>query len=174
MLRDTDSILSSQTDNSSKLSVVFGFDRELFATRLYERAFRGTMKSQLRKQIPLPTPFPTPLPTPLIIWVEKMYYVERLESRVSQPVSESQEIISEASATLEPVATQPELELQGVSRAKNKLAKDKGLQRSCYLVLAKLARARFSSRSNLHRQVSQTKYITRRCIHWYTIVLDGQ
>ena len=46
--RDTDSFITRMTDNLSKLSVVFTFDRELFISKVYERAFRGSVKESLK------------------------------------------------------------------------------------------------------------------------------
>jgi hypothetical protein len=48
--RDTDSFISNLTDNLSKLSVVFSFDRELFVSKVYERVLRGSIKESLRRQ----------------------------------------------------------------------------------------------------------------------------
>jgi hypothetical protein len=53
-LRDADSFwgrsISHFTTTSSKLSMVFDFDRELFSTRVYDVAFRGSVKALLRKR----------------------------------------------------------------------------------------------------------------------------
>lgn len=38
------------TDNLSKISRIFEFDQNIFSTRVYERAFRGSVKSALRQQ----------------------------------------------------------------------------------------------------------------------------
>ena len=48
--RDTTSLVSRSTNNSSKLSMVFGFDRELFVSKVYGRVFRGSVKESLRRQ----------------------------------------------------------------------------------------------------------------------------
>ena len=48
--RDTASLISQWTDNLSKLSAIFSFDRELFVSRVYERALRGSVKEALRRQ----------------------------------------------------------------------------------------------------------------------------
>jgi guanine nucleotide-binding protein subunit alpha len=48
--RDTDSIITRMTDNLSKLSAVFSFDRELFVSKVYERALRGSVKESLKVQ----------------------------------------------------------------------------------------------------------------------------
>jgi hypothetical protein len=48
--RDTASLISQCTDNLSKLSAVFSFDRELFVSKVYERALRGSVKEALRRQ----------------------------------------------------------------------------------------------------------------------------
>ena len=48
--RDTASLISQWTDNLSKLSAVFSFDRELFVSKVYERALRGSVKEALRRQ----------------------------------------------------------------------------------------------------------------------------
>jgi hypothetical protein len=42
--------MSGQTDNLSKLSRVFDFDQEVFSTKIYARAFRGSLKTVLRQQ----------------------------------------------------------------------------------------------------------------------------
>lgn len=52
--RDTASFASKMTDNLSKISRVFEFDQKVFSTRVYERAFRGSVKQALRKQQALP------------------------------------------------------------------------------------------------------------------------
>tara|TARA_R110002003_G_scaffold1635_1_gene23330 strand:+ start:29093 stop:29665 length:573 start_codon:yes stop_codon:yes gene_type:complete len=38
------------TDNLSKISRIFDFDSNVFSTRVYERAFRGSVKNALRQQ----------------------------------------------------------------------------------------------------------------------------
>jgi guanine nucleotide-binding protein G(i) subunit alpha len=48
--RDTASLVSQWTDNLSKLSAVFSFDRELFVSKVYERVLRGSVKEALRRQ----------------------------------------------------------------------------------------------------------------------------
>ena len=48
--RDTDSFITRMTDNLSNLSAVFTFDRELFVSKVYERALRGSVKESLRIQ----------------------------------------------------------------------------------------------------------------------------
>ncbi|EXJ67286.1 guanine nucleotide-binding protein subunit alpha, other [Cladophialophora psammophila CBS 110553] len=48
--RDSASLISQWTDNLSKLSAIFSFDRELFVSKIYERAFRGSIKESLRRQ----------------------------------------------------------------------------------------------------------------------------
>lgn len=48
--RDTASLISQWTDNLSKLSAVFSFDRELFVSKVYDRALRGSVKEALRRQ----------------------------------------------------------------------------------------------------------------------------
>ena len=47
--RDSSSFISRWSDNLSKISLCFGFDRELFGTRVYERVFRGAVKASIRK-----------------------------------------------------------------------------------------------------------------------------
>jgi hypothetical protein len=47
--RDTASFASKMTDNLSKISRVFEFDPNIFSTRVYERAFRGSIKQALRQ-----------------------------------------------------------------------------------------------------------------------------
>ena len=46
--RDTDSFITRMTYDSSKLSIIFGFDTQLFISKVYERAFRSSMKKSLR------------------------------------------------------------------------------------------------------------------------------
>jgi hypothetical protein len=53
--RDTASLTNRITDNLSKISRVFDFDSNVFATRVYERAFRGSIKDILRRQQQLPS-----------------------------------------------------------------------------------------------------------------------
>jgi len=48
--RDTDSFITQISDNLSKLSAVFTFDRELFVSKVYERALRGSVKESLKIQ----------------------------------------------------------------------------------------------------------------------------
>lgn len=48
--RDSASFVSRFTDNLSKLSVVFNFDSELFSSRIYQQALRGSVKEALRRQ----------------------------------------------------------------------------------------------------------------------------
>lgn len=45
---DRSSLLTSYTDNLSKLSVRFDFDGELFSSKVYESVFRGPVKRSLR------------------------------------------------------------------------------------------------------------------------------
>jgi hypothetical protein len=47
--RDAASLFSRYTDNLSKISMVFGFDRELFISKVYERALRGSLKQAIQK-----------------------------------------------------------------------------------------------------------------------------
>jgi hypothetical protein len=42
--RDSSSLLTSWTDNLSRWSVRFGFDRELFVTRVYEKVIRKSLR----------------------------------------------------------------------------------------------------------------------------------
>jgi hypothetical protein len=42
--RDSASILSQCTDNLSKISQMFGFDRELFILKVYEKALKSSLK----------------------------------------------------------------------------------------------------------------------------------
>jgi guanine nucleotide-binding protein G(i) subunit alpha len=42
--RDSASIYSRCTDNLSKISRIFEFDRELFTSKVYEKVFRGSLK----------------------------------------------------------------------------------------------------------------------------------
>lgn len=46
--RDSDSFMTQMTDRLSKLSVEFTFDWELFITKVYERALRGSVKESIR------------------------------------------------------------------------------------------------------------------------------
>ncbi|KAH7090801.1 hypothetical protein FB567DRAFT_300162 [Paraphoma chrysanthemicola] len=48
--RDTASFATKMTDNLSKISRVFEFDSSVFSTRVYERAFRGSVKNALRQK----------------------------------------------------------------------------------------------------------------------------
>jgi hypothetical protein len=48
--RDAGSMHTSYTDNLSKLSAVFTFDGELFTSKIYERAFRVSLKDLLRQR----------------------------------------------------------------------------------------------------------------------------
>ncbi|KAH7392970.1 hypothetical protein BKA66DRAFT_567695 [Pyrenochaeta sp. MPI-SDFR-AT-0127] len=48
--RDNASFTSKLTDNLSKISHVFDFDSHVFSTKVYERAFRGSVKNVLRQQ----------------------------------------------------------------------------------------------------------------------------
>jgi hypothetical protein len=50
VLRDTDSIFTSQTDTLSKISLMFDFDSELFASKVYSKTFRNSIKSSLRSR----------------------------------------------------------------------------------------------------------------------------
>lgn len=54
--RDTDSFITQMTDNLSKLSAVFTFDHELFVSKVYERALRGSVKKSLKIQQEYPDP----------------------------------------------------------------------------------------------------------------------
>ena len=47
-LRDDSSVLSRCSTGKSLLSVVFAFDRQLFTTRVYERALRTSVKNSVR------------------------------------------------------------------------------------------------------------------------------
>jgi hypothetical protein len=47
--RDASSLFSRYTDNLSKISMVFQFDRELFISKVYERALRGSLKQVIQK-----------------------------------------------------------------------------------------------------------------------------
>lgn len=48
--RDSSSFVSRWTDNLSKLSHVFEFDKEVLSTRVYENVFRNTFKRSIRHQ----------------------------------------------------------------------------------------------------------------------------
>jgi hypothetical protein len=48
VLQDSRSFLTTITDNLSKLSWKFDFDDDLLITRIYKRAFRGSLRSSLR------------------------------------------------------------------------------------------------------------------------------
>ncbi|KAF2114217.1 G-protein alpha subunit-domain-containing protein [Lophiotrema nucula] len=48
--RDSSSFISNWTDNLSRFSIRFDFDRELFVTRVYERIFRISVKDALRRR----------------------------------------------------------------------------------------------------------------------------
>ena len=48
--RDSASFLSHYTDRLSKISVLFSFDGEIFASRVYDRVIRGSLKEALRRQ----------------------------------------------------------------------------------------------------------------------------
>ncbi|KAF2829614.1 hypothetical protein CC86DRAFT_464147 [Ophiobolus disseminans] len=48
--RDAASFASKMTDNLSKISRIFEFDTSVFSTRVYERAFRGSVKQVLRQR----------------------------------------------------------------------------------------------------------------------------
>ena len=50
VLRDSASFTSRLTDNLSKISYVFAFDRNVFSSKVYERAFRGSVKHTLKEQ----------------------------------------------------------------------------------------------------------------------------
>jgi hypothetical protein len=58
--RDTASFTSKMTDNLSKISRVFEFDRDVFSTSVYERAFRGSVKQALKQPRDLNPPVPRP------------------------------------------------------------------------------------------------------------------
>ncbi|KAH8710057.1 hypothetical protein GQ44DRAFT_776823 [Phaeosphaeriaceae sp. PMI808] len=58
--RDTASFASKMTDNLSKISRIFDFDPKIFSTRVYERAFRGSIMQALKQQ-QLFSPPPTPV-----------------------------------------------------------------------------------------------------------------
>jgi hypothetical protein len=47
--RDNTSRISRWTDNLSKISVAFEFDREVFSSRVYEQKFRSALKDELRE-----------------------------------------------------------------------------------------------------------------------------
>jgi len=47
---DAASFYSRCTNNLSKISMVFQFDRELFVSKVYERALRGSLKESLRRR----------------------------------------------------------------------------------------------------------------------------
>jgi guanine nucleotide-binding protein G(i) subunit alpha len=47
--RDSTSIYSRCTDNLSKISKMFEFDRELFISKVYEKALLGSLKSTVEK-----------------------------------------------------------------------------------------------------------------------------
>jgi hypothetical protein len=48
--RDSSSFISRWSDNLSKFSVRFDFDRELFVTSVYEKVFRSSVKDSLRQK----------------------------------------------------------------------------------------------------------------------------
>lgn len=48
--RDSSSFISRWSDNLSKFSIRFDFDRELFVTKVYEKVFRGSVKDSLLRQ----------------------------------------------------------------------------------------------------------------------------
>lgn len=48
--RDSSSLLSYYTDNHSKWSVVFDFDREVLGSKAYERAVRSALKTVVWKR----------------------------------------------------------------------------------------------------------------------------
>lgn len=48
--RDSNSIISRFTDNLSKLSIVFDFDSELFASKIYQQILRGSVKQALKRE----------------------------------------------------------------------------------------------------------------------------
>lgn len=50
VLRDKASSYSQCTDNLSRVSVAFPFDRELFESKVYEKALRGSLKEALRRR----------------------------------------------------------------------------------------------------------------------------
>ena len=50
-LRDNNSFFTHYTDNFSKLSRVFSFDLEVFASQVYQRVFRNSMKDNIRSSI---------------------------------------------------------------------------------------------------------------------------
>lgn len=55
--RDSTSIYSRCTDNLSKISKIFEFDRELFISRVYEKVLRGSLKDtvgNMRREQPQP------------------------------------------------------------------------------------------------------------------------
>ena len=49
-LRDTASFVTCTTDDMSKISRVFGFDRKVFKSQVYERIFRSSLKGALQGQ----------------------------------------------------------------------------------------------------------------------------
>ena len=52
--RDRDSLLTRYTDNLSKLSMVFGFDGDLFASKVYQSVIRNRLKNTIRSRPPAP------------------------------------------------------------------------------------------------------------------------
>jgi hypothetical protein len=48
--RDAASFASKMTDNLSKISRIFELDQNVFSSKVYERAFRGSVKQVLKKQ----------------------------------------------------------------------------------------------------------------------------
>ncbi|KAL4884618.1 hypothetical protein BJY04DRAFT_215081 [Aspergillus karnatakaensis] len=56
--RDTSSVATQMTENMSKLSVTFSFDREIFASSVYGRFFRGLTKRVVRSRPSDSTPRP--------------------------------------------------------------------------------------------------------------------
>lgn len=76
--RDAASCTSKATDNLSKMSRVFDFDRDVFSTSVYERAFRASIQQALRRR-------PRRLSTDLTktrepVLYENIYLVGRSES----------------------------------------------------------------------------------------------
>ena len=52
--RDQGSLLTRYTDNLSKLSMVFGFDGDLFASKVYQSVIRNRLKNTIRSRPPAP------------------------------------------------------------------------------------------------------------------------
>jgi hypothetical protein len=54
--RDSSSFFSGWSDNLSKFSIQFDFDRELFVTKVYEKVIRSSVKDSLRQKHGLTRP----------------------------------------------------------------------------------------------------------------------